>query len=56
MEGLNDSMPEHYFMMIPRFKIGFNILEDPRNAFIPGTPQWMIDEWHSYAECQIETI
>ena len=37
--------PEHYILMLPRFKEGIDTLKDPENAFIPGTPRWMIDEW-----------
>ena len=37
--------PEHYILMIPRFKEGIDTLKDPENAFISGTPRWMIDEW-----------
>lgn len=37
--------PEHYIMMVGRFKKGVNVTADPVNAFRKGTPQWMIDEW-----------
>ena len=37
--------PEHYFQMLTRFKEGVDITKDPFNAFISGTPRWMIDEW-----------
>lgn len=37
--------PEHYIQMLSRFKEGIDIVKDPANAFVSGTPKWMIDEW-----------
>lgn len=42
---MNSVVPEHYLMMIPRFKQNFDTTSDPENAFVKGTPQWIIDEW-----------
>ena len=52
MEGT--TTPEHYFQMLTRFKEGIDITEDPFNAFISGTPRWMIDEWVAFNTCTIE--
>ena len=37
--------PEHYLMMIGKFKKGVDTTAEPEKAFKKGTPQWMIDEW-----------
>ena len=37
--------PEHYLMMLGKFKKGVDITAEPEKAFKKGTPQWMIDEW-----------
>ena len=43
MKGTNT--PEHYMQMLLRFKRDIDTVTDPFNAFVPGTPKWMIDEW-----------
>lgn len=42
--------PASYTLMLSRFRDGIDLLADPRNAFVEGTPQWMIDEWVEFAE------
>ena len=37
--------PEHYLMMLGRFRKGIDTTADPARAVKKGTPQWMIDEW-----------
>ncbi len=37
--------PEHYLMMLGRFRNGIDATANPAQAFKKGTPQWMIDEW-----------
>lgn len=39
------SIPEHYMMMLDRFKTGIDPTREPRLAFKTGTPKWMVDEW-----------
>lgn len=45
--------PEHYIQMLSRFKDGVDTISDPQNAFVSGTPKWMIDEW---VEFNTETV
>jgi len=42
------STPEHYLMMIAKFKKGIDTTADPVNAFKKGTPKWLIDEWVAF--------
>ena len=37
--------PEHYLMMLGKFRKGIDTTANPSQAFKKGTPQWMIDEW-----------
>jgi hypothetical protein len=46
--------PEHYIQMLSRFREGIDITEDPFNAFISGTPRWMMDEWVDFNTCTVE--
>lgn len=39
------STPEHYIQMLNNFREGVDTVADPENAFIDGTPEWMIREW-----------
>ena len=41
--------PVSYTLMLSRFRDGVDLLADPENAFVDGTPQWMIDEWVRFA-------
>ncbi len=46
--------PEHYLMMLGRFRRGIDTTANPSQAFKKGTPQWMIDEWVEFNASAID--
>ena len=48
---ITDAIPDSYMLMVRMFKPDVDVYAQPENAFIPGTPQWLIDEWVSYSRC-----
>ena len=46
-----DAIPDSYMLMVRMFRNDVDVCAQPENAFVPGTPQWLIDEWVSYSRC-----
>ena len=46
---ITDAIPESYMLMVRMFRPDVDVYAQPEDAFIPGTTQWMIDEWVSYS-------
>lgn len=46
--SIRDAIPDSYMLMVRMFRSDVDVYANPANAFIPGTPQWMIDEWVDY--------